>query len=329
MQITDSSKILLGATNTFNLHEGCKEIIITNNFLKLNLDINSSNLTSILITDSRIGDCQDNYNITKCCSRNSTFCIENKNPTTNQLKLNYCMRQTYLYACILDQSFVVQVRRLQGGELAMAGQELLMDGTDIFSLNDNTEQTNNFTDLVNISSDNTTQTSFVAPILSGVITLKTETKKGEGCQTAEFIPEVGCSTLGLQNCKDSQLCSDQCMYVECRTDLANADSRVFSMCLPVNLTDNDITNRCSNHITFSQSQPYVYKKSCLNSIDNRQAEISGYSSRTLFKFLLFILGTIIIVLFIASVYYRFSKKYNDGIPPFEAPWFFPNFIFPK
>jgi hypothetical protein len=329
MEITNSSKILLGAKKTFEVQQGCHEIVIPNNFKKLVLNLNSENLDAILLTDSKIENCDEKYDITKCCTKNSTFCIENINPTKNDLNLNYCIRNTNLYACKLNKD-QGSIRILQGDAPTPTNESAIPINTDTKTQGNNTDSNASNTDT------NTPQPSENNPSLPlissgpGSITIEALVIKDQGCQTAEFIPEVACSTLGLQNCKNPQFCSDRCVYVECRTELENPNARVFSMCLPFNLTDSDISNRCRNHITFNTNEPFVYKKQCEKiPNDQNQDKYLGVSSHKFFKFLIFLMGAIVIILFVASVYYRFSKKYNDGIPPFEAPWFMPNFIFPK
>jgi hypothetical protein len=321
IEISKSSKILLGATNTFDIDHGCHEIIIPNNFKKLVINLNSENLDSILITDSKIQICDEKYDLTKCCQKNSTFCIVNKNPTKNDFNLNYCIRSTNLYACKLDVSNSTN-RILQ--EISA-------------NLSDETNTSNNNLENNTDSKDKPEESIITNPLPTsinknpGKVTIETVIIKDQGCQTAEFLPEVECSTLGLQNCKNPNFCTDRCVYVECRKELENPDSRIFSMCLPYNLTESDITNRCRNHISFSDNQPNVYKKVCEKKMNDPglNENFDSNSTHKFFKFLIFVMGVLVIFLFMASVYYRFSKKYNDGMPPFEAPWFIPNFIFPK
>lgn len=321
MDISNSSKMLLGATSTFEVQQGCHEIIIPNNFKKLVMNLNSENLDAFLITDSKIENCREIYDLSECCSKNSTFCIENKNPSKNDFNLNYCIRSTYLYACKLNPDTNSTSRILQEDTTQSTDENLNSPNNTnlMFNNSDSSYKTyQNNSSLIQSNSG------------PGIVTIDLSIIKDEGCQTAEFIPEVACSTLGLQNCKDPNFCSDRCVYVECRTEMENPNAREFSMCLPYNLTENDITNRCRNHITFSDSQPYVYKKYCeRNPNDQSNNEFIGISSHSFFKLLVFIMGVFVILLFIASVYYRFSKKYNDDIPPFEAPSYIPNFIFPK
>ena len=330
MNITHSSKLLLGAKKNFDVVSGCHEIVVPNNFKKLVLNLSSENLDAILITDSKIERCDEKYDITKCCAKNSTFCIENIKPTKNDLKLNYCIRNTNIYACKLNNDNQFNSRLLHGEINISSNDTSVPINTEAIAQGNTTELPPNNTLTEN---DQSSMNNTLPPLISsgpGKITIEALVIKDQGCQTAEFIPEVACSTLGLQNCKNPDYCSDRCVYVECRTDLGNPNARVFSMCLPSNITDSDISNRCRNHITFTTNEPYVYKKQCEKiSNDQGKDQYIGTSSHKFFKFLIFLMGVIVIFLCIASVYYRFSKKYNDGIPPFEAPWFMPNFIFPK
>lgn len=268
----------------------CLEIIIPNNFKKLLLNLESENLKRVLITDRRVEKCNEDEDLSKCCSKNSTFCIENVMPTKNDFRLNYCIDYTYLYACTFANTFNNQ--SIQGND------------TDL-------EKSNN------------TQI-FQAPSV-GYIFVKTGIIKGQGCHTTEFIPETACSSIGLVSCKDSQKCMQECNYVECRKDAEKADSKVFAMCLPSKLSNEDILNRCRNHVEFEESSPHIYKITC----DKKDEDyVPDKSSHSFFKFLLIVMGIIILVTFISSVYYRF-KMGMDGIPPFDPPSFTPNFIFPR
>jgi hypothetical protein len=99
------------------------------------------------------------------------------------------------------------------------------------------------------------------------------------------------------------------------------------MCLPVNLTNSDIINRCRNHISFIDTEPQVYEKTCKRAFDQTDI-VQKDSSHTFFKFLAVVFGVTVLTIFIASVYYRF-KLSIDNAPPFDPPSIFPNFIFPR
>jgi hypothetical protein len=271
------AKIKLNVTDTYNINKNeCREVKIPNNYKKLILNIRSNNLDRVLITDQKIEKCSDPLSLASCCLRNSTFCIENLNPTKNDFNLNYCIDYTYLYAC-----------------------------------------KNNFT---NSSESTNTQPAN--------ITITTNIIRGQGCQTTENIPEATCSSIGLNSCKDSQKCTPECSYVECRHDEFDPSTRVFAMCLPSSYSNSDIISKCTNHVKFVNSQPEFYKFDCSRSDDDMNSYNPADSSHSFFKFLLVILGVVLIATFITSVFYRF-KLSMDGVPPFEPPAIFPEFIFPR
>jgi hypothetical protein len=269
----------LAENKTFIVTKDCKEIIIPNNYKKLILQIKSTNIDKVLLTDQRIDSCNDEYDIRNCCSANSTFCMENKNPSYNDFRLNYCIDYTFLYACIFNKP--------------------------------NDISNNADLDIVK----------------EGNIKVTTDVVRGHGCNTAEFIPEVECSSLGLNACKDPKNCYKRCKYVECRTNELDVNTKVFSMCLPSNYTRNDISEKCKNHISFNNSMPGIYQQQCDRTLSENEHG-KKESSRTFFKFLAVIFGMAMLITFIASVYYRF-KLSIDNSPPFEPPSLCPNFIFPR
>lgn len=265
------AKIKLNVTETYNINNNeCREVKIPNNFKKLILNIRSNNLDRVLITDQKIEKCSDPLSLASCCTRNSTFCIENLNPTKNDFNLNYCIDYTYLYAC-----------------------------------------KNNLTSSAEASN----------------VTITTNIIRGQGCQTTENIPEATCSSIGLNSCKDSQKCSPDCSYVECRQDEFDPSTRVFAMCVPSTDSSSDIISKCSNHVKFVDSQPEFYKLECSRT-DDMNSYTPPDSSHSFFKFLLILLGVVLIATFITSVFYRF-KLSMDGVPPFEPPAMIPEFIFPR
>jgi hypothetical protein len=337
----------LGLTKTFDLKGiECQEIIIPNNFKKLVLKLESKNLDRVLITDQKIERCTEGKDIEKCCSRNSTFCFENVNPTQNEFRLNYCIDYTYVYACNVYDS---RLRYLEGefNNIMINNTNLLNTSQLNSSLLNNTRpdlilsnNTSTNVSLTNFTNNNSSQQTMSdsPPIFTyenkqGQLTLTTSVIKGQGCQSTESVPETECSSIGLNSCKDQNKCITECSYVECRKELLDPGSRVFAMCLPSKLSDNEVLNRCRNHIVFSSDEntsttiePKVYKLTC-----NRQEEfmyIPKESSHAFFKFILILFGVVILTTFITSVYYRF-KMSMDGVPPFEAPAMVPNFIFPR
>lgn len=99
IEISHNKKILLNSYQTFTINNNtCIEIIIPNNYKKLNLTLDSTHISNIVITDIPIIQCSSNQ-LANCCSDNSTFCMENINPIHNFFNLYYCLDKTYIYAC--------------------------------------------------------------------------------------------------------------------------------------------------------------------------------------------------------------------------------------
>jgi hypothetical protein len=245
--------------------------------------------------------------------KNSTFCLENINPTKNDFRLNYCIDNTYVYACALNSNKNIPVLPV----IQPSANSTLTPAPTPDVVNPNEPRTGTF------------------KITSSVV-------KGQGCQTTEFVPETECSSIGLVSCKDEKKCSAKCSYIECRKDATKPDTRVFGMCLPSKYTEDDIINRCKNHIYFSNYTlldttadtptpavpiPQIFRLNCAK----KEAEVEilpNQSSHAFFKFLLIITGVLILSTFIISVYYRFKMSIT-GVPPFDPPAFVPNFILPR
>ena len=351
----------LGVKQSFEVNGvECEEIIIPNNYKKLVLNLESKSLDRVLITDVRIEKCGENFDLSKCCNRNSTFCIENVNPTQNDFRLNYCIDYTYVYACnVINPNKNMNLRFLEGevnntsnntskntsnntsNNTSISNQIInnsLVENKTLINSNSTTNTTTNTVNDTKNSSISSTEPNtppvFTYEDKKGSLTVSTAIIKGQGCQTTENVPETECSSIGLVSCKDTNKCSTECSYVECRKELTDPGTRVFAMCLPSKLSDSEVINRCRNHVVFSPDsetssliQPQVYKKVC----EKREEElqyIPKQSSHAFFKFILIIFGVVILAIFISSVYYRF-KMSMDGVPPFEAPAIVPNFIYPR
>jgi hypothetical protein len=282
LTLNDEYNITLDTTTQFKIQTGCSEIKIPNNYKRLVLNINSTNIDKMVITDVKINECKETENIINCCARNSTFCSENHKPVSNEFRVNYCIDNTYIYACTFDRE--------------------------------------------NNSSNQGDENSSDSSNKESSVTVSTNIIKGLGCTTNEFIPETECSSIGLDVCKDQDRCVKQCSYVECRKDVADIGTKVFSMCVPSSLSADETVKRCSNHIQFKDTAPQVYSVPCTREVTTD--ELRKDSSHKFFKLLLIVFGTILLITFISSIYYRF-KINLDGTPPFEPPFFCPQFIYPK
>jgi hypothetical protein len=351
VDIKNSSLVLLNTTQTFDIGIGCKEIKIPNNYKKLILELKQENLDKVLITDIKIDKCTENWDIYKCCHKNATFCMENSFPVKNDFKLNYCIDYTYIYACIfgpgkeksllrqLDDS-VTAPNESSSYDNDTTKNESLLNETITF-LNDTTQtivETVNNT-IMNISQANNTEDKVnntqidIKPIqpsrssYSGYIELDVKIVRGIGCTTAEFSSETECASLGIGRCRDPLTCSSSCTLIECRTDKADASTKIFSLCLPIGTKDIDIINKCKNHISFEDKSPEPFIIPC-NRTRSQEEMLEKESSHSFFKLLLVVFGVVILAIFITSVYYRF-KISIDNVAPFDPPSFCPNFVFPR
>jgi hypothetical protein len=326
LEIFNRSEIKLVSSESYDIPRGCQEVDVPINFKKLILNLESNHIDRVLITDKRISECSEEREISKCCNKNSTFCIENVNPTQNEFKLNYCIDYTYLYACVYhksDLNITNNMRNLQ--DLPSSSQPVEYNNDDMIDINNLVNKTE---EIKNQEINNTALNELFVP---GSITLKTSVIRGQGCQTTEYLSDTECSSFGLNSCKDKKKCSAICSYVECRKDYKDANSKVFSMCLPSKLADSEVINRCKNHVAFyepSMVTPQIFRVNCDKKDENGGDSVQKVGSHSFFKFLLVIFGVFLLSTFIASVYYRFKLSF-DQIPPFEPPSFVPNFIFPR
>ena len=271
--ISLTSRIYLSSFQTFPLqHNTCIEIIIPNNYKKINLTTTSTDSTSsFLLTDiqlpSKLNITLNNmFTLSDYCQHNATFCIEDTNTKSVFYTLNYCLENTFLYVCTTNN-------------------------TDSF------------------------------------ISLETTVIKGEGCQIAEYLEETECSNMGIQSCQDDSTCSKSCQYAEC---FNSEDKKILSLCLPVNFTLNDIVMRCDNHLEFNENGKggKVKIKQCINEIGGGYKKEESFGKK-FFKFILVCLGMGLLSLLMSSVYYRFKTSMDVNRPPFNPPWFCPNFIYPR
>ncbi len=104
--IIKGTKILLSSSKTIIIKDNtCEEIIIPSNYKKLNIQLDSTNISKLTLTDIPIEKCEDDINF-DCCSLNSTFCMKNINPTNNYFNLKYCLDYSYLYVCGKENSHI-------------------------------------------------------------------------------------------------------------------------------------------------------------------------------------------------------------------------------
>ena len=323
LKIYEEEKLLLPNTKLFDVGNGCREIRIPINYKKLMLKIKSKNINRLLVTDMRINSCNQAWDIKACCSKNSTFCMENSNPTKNEFNLNYCIDQTFIYACYSPEDPSNNLTKIIDD-----------DREDNNIPIDNNKSNSTISDESNTTlNDNSTEKRLLLTEENKLeeniirnIHINASIIKGEGCTTAEYLPETECSTLGLLNCLDQTKCNKACTFVECRKTQNDKKSKVFSMCLPKDLEDSEIQDRCSNHVAFKDKVPQIIKVPCTNQKDLNFQEKN--SSHTFFKFLLVLFGLFVLIIFISSVFFRYHLS-NYKEEPFSPPSFVPNFIYPR
>ncbi len=348
MEIYRGNKMPLAFSKLFEARRGCTEIQIPNNYKKLILKLNSNNLDRVLVTDMKIDNCNEKFDIKSCCSKNATFCMENSFPTQNEFYLNYCIDYIYIYACVNPDDFIFQEKFNQNEIQKEYQSESVSNSTGFVIKNDSLNTSANDMQINDKIFENTTQNNsrslfyknelnidkkekisfrgLANDEILGNIKVDTDIKRGEGCTTAEYLSETECSTIGLANCRDQTKCDKNCVYVECRHQLEDPRSKIFSMCLPSQLRDSDIDDRCKNHIAFRDTNPQPFKITCTN--PDVYNYIKKESSHTFFKFILVIFGVFLLTLFISSIYYRYHCS-NYKNEPFEPPYFCPNFVYPR
>ena len=106
IEILPGSQVLLSSDTSFLIPSNkCKEIVISNNFKKLNITLSSSGISELLLTDHQIEKCPNIDSIVDCCPENSTYCMASINPFYNYFYLYYCLELSYIYACAKDNNF--------------------------------------------------------------------------------------------------------------------------------------------------------------------------------------------------------------------------------
>ena len=84
--------------------------------------------------------------------------------------------------------------------------------------------------------------------LSSSLNIKLYPIKEEGCQLDDFDDEIKCANIGLSECKNQ--INKKCQYIEC---FSESNEKLLSLCLPNYFTDEEINERCSNHINYGEN----------------------------------------------------------------------------
>jgi hypothetical protein len=368
VKIHPAEKIFLPFEKLFQVTLGCKEIKIPNNFKKLKIKLESNDLSRILVTDMRINSCSHPWDIKSCCSKNSTFCLENSNPTKNEFQLNYCIDQTFIYACYNLEDPSNNLTKI------VENEEEFVFINDKNNANTNSNENSNTNNTI-ININNTINSNNTENISNNISDNKTliitnETIKSEGnilnntnseikfdlnknriltsisepqekvrgiLINATIIRDIGCTTaeyLPETECSTFGLlnCLDQ---NKCNKDCSFIECR---------------TNKEDQKSkVFSMCLPKEFKESeiqerCSSHIAFKDITPQIYkvnctnkndilvnekiSSHTFFKFILILFGIFVLILFISSVYFRYHMN-KYQVEPFHPPSIVPHFIYPR
>lgn len=142
-----------------------------------------------------------------------------------------------------------------------------------------------------------------------------------GCYNFEMNPYSECANLGTKQCRDQNVCSSKCKYVNCKDD---KNSTLLKMCLPANAASEEILDRCRSHQNYSDTVDPIIRE-CFRVEED---ESDNPLSHKVIKFIAVLFGISVLITFIASVYYRFKINIDNSVP-FEPPSFCPDFVFPK
>ena len=75
--------------------------------------------------------------------------------------------------------------------------------------------------------------------------------KDEGCQFDEDNnDEAICAKIGLSECKKQTNSRKKCQYIEC---FSEKNEKLIDLCLPSYLSDEEINEKCSNHIDYGEN----------------------------------------------------------------------------
>ena len=145
-----------------------------------------------------------------------------------------------------------------------------------------------------------------------------------GCILKNNYSNNECLILGTNKCKNEYYCNMNCQYIEC---LNENNIKIQSMCLPINFTDNQIIEKCNNHIDFNNKGKFI-KKLCTNPVNLDNFHLIFL--KKILKIIIISLVTIIIICYIISIWYRIKLKLNiNNNPPFNPPFFCPRILFPR
>lgn len=157
----------------------------------------------------------------------------------------------------------------------------------------------------------------------GIINISSNLNKEKNCISNKNNLFVECSKLS-ERCNNVDYCFTNCEYLNC---INNSDIQKgkISLCIPKS-KDEIKKELCENIFT---SKLVSYESiPCESNRDLNKINSSESKQNKLFKSISIIIGIIIVLLILSSLYYRIKLKEN-GYPPFEAPFFIPGFIFPK
>ncbi|OMJ68825.1 hypothetical protein SteCoe_33619 [Stentor coeruleus] len=139
-------------------------------------------------------------------------------------------------------------------------------------------------------------------------------------EKCDHIVENLYTKCGSMNYEECDKCGDDCRLAECiREKRSNEDEKlIMSLCLPYNVSDDELNSRCSGHINVDSGK---WKKDCSDSI-----YIGSIGAGT-------IIALVIIMMaffgFVGVVTWYNLKIKTTGHPPITCPRFCPEILFPR
>lgn len=293
-----SNKILLDQEKTFNIpYNKCFLIRANHLFQHLDIAIKAKGISKLIITNEKIIDESTSY---PQCNKNSTICYELIYPTQAEYQSNYCVLSTYIYGCAADKD------------------------TSSNAIDNNN---NNSTAIEQSStSDSSDSSNSIEIASSATINVMASLNQTKTCIPFKETLEIDCSQLG-DKCANPDVCVNKCEYLQCYDGEATSTDSLATtnLCIPQTTAETK-QSLCSNihptkKVNFT-STPCTSKKESFTELEEESKE------NKFFKVVSIIIGILIVILLISSLYYRVKVK-DEGIEPFTPPSFFPGFLFPR
>lgn len=289
-----SYKVLLDSTRSFIVeNDECFVIRINQLYQNIDISLENFNIAKLIITHTKIEEDESKYPV---CPNNSTVCQEHIFPSKIIYSSKFCVLSTFIYGCA------------------------------------------NIKHDVDVNKNNT-------------VSIVTKVNQKKPCIPLSTDNDKECASLG-NNCDNNTACYNKCEKLSCynykendnSTDTdsdneANTDqlekTQELNMCVPRS-SDKQREALCRDVLSSSLNVGFSYK-TCESSFSNKKdllafqkeannAELKNQNN--FLKVLCVIIGILIVLLLLSSLYYR-TKIKESGVPPFTPPGFMPGFLFPK